>query len=131
MKIGDNQLLFLEIKMFWFFEPAEEMGGQMAARKIGTTMFRLNTCLIPFNLRVASALCLTYALSSLHLRPATLVRQRAWSTVESGVSSSDNLSPILPNRIGLAFRQASRLDSCGAISRRRCVRCLLSGVLGL
>ena len=35
---GDNRLLFLEIKVFWCFEPVEGLSGQMAARKRGTDM---------------------------------------------------------------------------------------------
>ena len=43
--------------MFWFFEPVEELGGQMAARKRGTNMGHRNTCRLIRSLG-DSALCL-------------------------------------------------------------------------
>ena len=64
-----------EINVFWFFGPGEELGGQMVARKRGTSTCRLIRSLDD------SALCLARgspeARPSLHpgLRPATYLCQ--------------------------------------------------------
>ena len=60
---GDNQLLFLEIKMFWLFEPVEESGGQMVVRKKRNEHVPPHTCR-PIRSLKDSALCLRSFLAS-------------------------------------------------------------------
>ena len=64
---GDNQLLFLEIKMFWLLEPVEELGGQMVVWKRGMSMCQLTHATLSL---LSKTPLFAYAHSLLWHRPA-------------------------------------------------------------
>ena len=64
---GDNQLLFLEIKMFWLLEPVEELNGQMVVRKRGMNMCNLTRATLSLLSKTA---LFAYDCSLLRHRPA-------------------------------------------------------------